>query len=104
MLPPISDVTHITLAHCDAVGRGYPPHQFSVTINIQIVTQWRTASIEIEPNSLVLKYDAVMHEVRNHRATVRFLMQNRDARQIAEFGFFDAEKSIPLDLRATGLE
>ena len=33
MLPPISDVTHITLAHCDAVGRGYPPHQFSVTIN-----------------------------------------------------------------------
>ncbi|MFG6581439.1 hypothetical protein ACGYK1_18805, partial [Sulfitobacter sp. 1A13191] len=31
---PISDVTHITLAHCDAVGRGYPPHQFSVTINI----------------------------------------------------------------------
>jgi len=33
MLPPISDVTHITLAHCDAVGRGYPPHQFSVAIN-----------------------------------------------------------------------
>jgi len=30
MLPPISDVTHITLAHCDAVGRGYPPHQFSM--------------------------------------------------------------------------
>jgi hypothetical protein len=28
MLPPSSDVTHITLAHCDAVGRGYPPHQF----------------------------------------------------------------------------
>jgi len=46
----------------------------------------------------------VMHEVRNHRATVRFLMQNRDARQIAEFGFLDAEKGIPLDLRATGLE
>jgi len=71
---------------------------------LQIVTQWRAASIEIEPNSLVLKYDAVMHEVRNHRATVRFLMQNRDARQIAEFGFLDAEKGIPLDLRATGLE
>jgi len=34
MLPPISDVTHITLAHCDAVGRGYPTHQFSVTINM----------------------------------------------------------------------
>jgi len=33
MLPPISGVTHITLAHCDAVGRGYPTHQFSVTIN-----------------------------------------------------------------------
>ena len=23
----------LSLAHCDAVGRGYPPHQFSVTIN-----------------------------------------------------------------------
>ena len=33
MLPPIIDVTHITLAHCDPVGRGYPTHQFSVTIN-----------------------------------------------------------------------
>jgi hypothetical protein len=31
--PPCCDVTHITLAHCDAVGRGHPPHQFSVTIN-----------------------------------------------------------------------
>jgi len=37
MLPPISDVTHITLVRCDAVRWGYPPHQFSVTINRQRV-------------------------------------------------------------------
>lgn len=69
-----------------------------------IVSQWDATGIETEPSSLVLKYDAVMHEVRNHRATVRLLSQNSDARPIAEFGFFDAPKGIPLDLSATGLE
>ncbi len=35
MLSPLSDVpANITLAHCDAVGRGHPLHQFSVEINI----------------------------------------------------------------------
>jgi len=34
MLSPLSDVaTNITMAHCDAVGRGHPLHQFSVAIN-----------------------------------------------------------------------
>jgi hypothetical protein len=31
MLSPLSDVlANITLAHCDAVGRGHPLHQLSV--------------------------------------------------------------------------
>lgn len=34
MLSPLSDVlANITLAHCDAVGRGHPLHQLSVQIN-----------------------------------------------------------------------
>jgi hypothetical protein len=69
-----------------------------------VVSQWDAASTGTDPGSFVLKYDAVMHEVRNHRATVRLLSQNSDARPIAEFGFFDAGKGIPLDLSATGLE
>ena len=36
MLSPLSDVlANITLAHCDAVGRGHPLHQLSVEINTQ---------------------------------------------------------------------
>lgn len=35
MLSPLSAVlANITLAHCDAVGRGHPLHQFSVEINM----------------------------------------------------------------------
>ena len=38
MLSPLSDVlANITLAHCDAVGRGHPLHQFSVAINTRIL-------------------------------------------------------------------
>src|SRR5690554_6775276 len=33
MLSPSSDVANITLAHCDAVGRGHPLHHFSAEIN-----------------------------------------------------------------------
>jgi hypothetical protein len=34
MLSPLSDVAaNITMAHCDAVGRGHPLHQFSVANN-----------------------------------------------------------------------
>lgn len=36
MLSPLSDVVaNITLAHCDAVGRGHPLHQFCVETNNQ---------------------------------------------------------------------
>jgi len=35
---PLSDVlANITLAHCDAVGRGHPLHQLSVQINTRVV-------------------------------------------------------------------
>ena len=47
MLPPISDVTHITLAHCHAVGRGYPPHQFSVD-NQQFTTSGTAAETVLD--------------------------------------------------------
>lgn len=36
MLLPLSDVlANITLAHCDAVGRGHPLHQLSAEINTE---------------------------------------------------------------------
>jgi hypothetical protein len=58
MPPPISDVTHITLAHCDAVGRGYPTHQFSVTINrlelLSVEDSKKAASLSTEACSIKL--------------------------------------------------
>jgi hypothetical protein len=65
-----------------------------------VVSQWDVATPTPDPASFELKYDAVMHEVRNHRATVQWLAQDGTERKIAEFGFYDAMKGIALDLRA----
>lgn len=62
-----------------------------------LVSQWSIQIPETQPGTLLLEYDAVMHEVRNHRATVQWLGQDGIARQIAEFGYFSAAKGIPLD-------
>ena len=67
-----------------------------------VVSQWDVAMAGAEPASLMLKYDAVMHEVRNHRATVQWLAKDGEARQISEFGFFRAADGIPLDLLTSG--
>jgi hypothetical protein len=37
---------------------------------MQVVSKWNVAATETVPSSLVLEYDTVMHEVRNHRAIV----------------------------------
>jgi hypothetical protein len=66
-----------------------------------VVSQWEVAVPTNGVNSLLLKYDAVMHEVRNSRATVQWNAPDGTARPIAEFGFYDAD-GIPLDLRGAG--
>lgn len=40
---------------------------------------------------LTLVYDAVMHEVRNHRASVYWGQPGTDSREVAEFGFQAAD-------------
>ncbi|WP_282029669.1 hypothetical protein, partial [Paracoccus marcusii] len=40
---------NITLAHRDAVGRGYPPHQFWVEINKQL-HDWAEAAAFDDPD------------------------------------------------------
>ncbi len=46
----------------------------------------------------VLNYDAVMHEVRSHRAMVQWVAGDGGARPVAEFGYFGADGGVPLDL------
>ena len=62
-----------------------------------VISQWDVANVTSEPSSLVLNYDAVMHEVRNHRATVQWLAQDGALRQVAEFGLSRTEDGILLD-------
>ncbi|MGS0469176.1 hypothetical protein ACU8V3_20190 [Cobetia marina] len=52
-----------------------------------------------EPDSLLLKYDAVMHEVRNHRADVYWQTPDGDTRPLAGFGFFHSTHGVRLYLR-----
>ncbi|PJE35847.1 hypothetical protein CVM52_15075 [Pseudooceanicola lipolyticus] len=67
-----------------------------------LVSQWQMTGVRRDATPLVLTYDAVMHEVRNHRATVQWIEQNGDLRPISEFGYFDAADGIPLDPRPVG--
>ena len=64
-----------------------------------VVTQWDVKTEEAEPDSLLLKYDAVMHEVRNHRAEVEWQTPAGDTRLLADFGFFHSAHGVRLDLR-----
>lgn len=48
MLSPFSDVhANITLAHCDAVGRGHPLHQLSVEINSDAHRPFKSSELKI---------------------------------------------------------
>jgi hypothetical protein len=67
MLSPISDVTHITLAHCDAVGRGYPPHQFSVTINNQTLKNRILLENYFLPGDLEAHIEAFVNHYNHQR-------------------------------------
>ncbi|MDH2296637.1 hypothetical protein [Cobetia sp. 29-18-1] len=64
-----------------------------------VVTQWNLSHEGALPDSLLLKYDAVMHEVRNHRAEVEWQTPAGDTRLLADFGFFHSAHGIRLDLR-----
>ncbi|WP_404325876.1 hypothetical protein HA399_02000 [Cobetia sp. UIB-001] len=65
---------------------------------VLVVTQWDVKTEEAEPDSLLLKYDAVMHEVRNHRAEVEWQTPAGDTRLMADFGFFHSAHGVRLDL------
>lgn len=69
-----------------------------------IVSQWEIPGAGSDPTSLVLTYDAVMHEVRNHRAKVQWIDQDGTSRPISEFGYYSEAGGIPLDPRAVGIE
>ena len=64
-----------------------------------VVTQWNVKTEQAGPDSLLLKYDAVMHEVRNHRAEVEWQTPAGDTRLLADFGFFHSAHGVRLDLR-----
>lgn len=63
-----------------------------------VVSQWDGANVKTDPTSIALRYDAVMHEVRNSRAIVKWLAQDAESRVIAEFGLSRAADGILLDL------
>ncbi|WP_279834570.1 hypothetical protein [Cobetia amphilecti] len=63
-----------------------------------VVTQWNVKTEQADPDSLLLKYDAVMHEVRNHRAEVEWQTPEGDTRLMADFGFFHSAHGVQLDL------
>lgn len=69
-----------------------------------IVSQWNLTGTGNDSTSLRMTYDAVMHEVRNHRAEVRWVEQNGEFLPVAEFGYFGATGGIALDLGAVGQE
>ncbi|WP_424933507.1 hypothetical protein [Amaricoccus macauensis] len=69
-----------------------------------VVSQWHMTVAGDRSTPLVLTYDAVMHEVRNHRATVQWIGQNGASRPVAEFGLFSATDGISLDPRLAAQE
>ncbi|TDL90870.1 hypothetical protein [Meridianimarinicoccus aquatilis] len=69
-----------------------------------VVSQWQMTGAGDRSTPLILTYDAVMHEVRNHRAAVHWIEQNGESRQISEFGYFGAANGIPLQPPAVGSE
>jgi hypothetical protein len=66
---------------------------------VLVVTQWNVKTEQAEPDSLLLKYDAVMHEVRNHRAEVEWQTPDGEARRMANFGYFHSAHGVRLNLQ-----
>lgn len=65
---------------------------------VLVITEWNVKPEKPEPDSLLLKYDAVMHEVRNHRADVYWQTPDGATRPLAGFGFFHSTHGVRLDL------
>jgi hypothetical protein len=65
---------------------------------VLVITEWNVKTDKPEPDSLLLKYDAVMHEVRNHRADVYWQTPDGATRPLAGFGFFHSAHGVRLDL------
>ncbi|MDO6673280.1 hypothetical protein [Cobetia amphilecti] len=65
---------------------------------VLVITEWNVKTEKPEPDSLLLKYDAVMHEVRNHRADVYWQTPDGDTRPLAGFGFFHSAHGVRLNL------
>ncbi|MFW2589482.1 hypothetical protein [Sagittula sp. SSi028] len=61
-----------------------------------IVTDWTFVSTAFDPADLVLRYDAIMHEVRNHRATVQWATADGALRRVGAYGYFDAGEGLRL--------
>ncbi|MDO6815974.1 hypothetical protein [Cobetia amphilecti] len=66
---------------------------------VLVITEWNMKTEKPEPDSLLLKYDAVMHEVRNHRADVYWQTPDGDTRPLAGFGFFHSAHGVRLNLQ-----
>lgn len=65
---------------------------------VLVITEWNVTTEKAEPDSLLLKYDAVMHEVRNHRADVYWQTPDGATRPLAGFGFFHSSHGVRLNL------
>lgn len=68
-----------------------------------IVSQWQITDAWDRSTPLLLTYDAVMHEVRNHRAMVQWIEHDGKSRPISEFGYLGAADGTllyrpPIDL------
>ncbi|WP_368448087.1 hypothetical protein [Cobetia amphilecti] len=70
---------------------------------VLVITEWNVKTDKAEPDSLLLKYDAVMHEVRNHRADVYWQTPDGDTRPLAGFGFFHSAHGVRLNLQKAKL-
>lgn len=66
---------------------------------VLVITQWNVKTDKAEPDSLLLKYDAVMHEVRNHRADVYWQTPDGETRPLAGFDFFHSAHGVRLNLQ-----
>ncbi|WP_424930206.1 hypothetical protein [Amaricoccus tamworthensis] len=63
-----------------------------------VVSEWNVAGGAGGNAHLVLNYDAVMHEVRSHRATVQWIARDGETRPVAEFGYHGADGGVRLNL------
>ncbi|WP_376873518.1 hypothetical protein [Albirhodobacter sp. R86504] len=63
---------------------------------IEVISDWSAPHPQTSSEAAILTYDAVMHEVRNHRATVEWVSSRGTTQNLAEYGFFSANTGIKL--------